>query len=617
VPIERLRNVGKVGIITDLDPYDLPMEAFSAGVNVRFRNNKVTGAPVFRDVLTLGTTDPRFLFAASPTNISNELFIGYKYGTITQYSNGAETNYTLSGYTNSYVEATWTATVLDGVVYMNRSDRAPWYLLTSGTSFQNLGFTPPTSLTTNAATTTSQSVLSFASGVPTNMPVGISVYDAGLFVGYVLSVTSTSITLSSNAAVPVSNGATITFGGQWDNTWSTLLLRQCSNALVALNVTKGATSLPNLVKTSSPVTTGQTPASWDITQANTLASENTLGAMDGPITDACSLGQDLIIYGRREAWRMHADGSVFVYDYTKLPFKKGSLNANCSIELDGKNYVFGMDDIWVHDGVSEQSLCDQQVREFIFNSLSIAQAAKCYVTYNPRLNEIYFAYVSADAYTNFLTQSGVDGCNRQAVLNLTNNSWTFDDLPSTWSAAYAPLPNFQTYNSTSQTYTTIGGSYQDQEDGDKRVIAMVGSVNATYGLSTQLYAFDLYGTGSVAAFPVDSAATATRYLERVGFDMNELNTELRGYKTLSTIYPQARVDTSGGSYMMISVGASDNISDLTTSNWSPWMQYDGDTNYKLDFNIAGRWLGIRIQWADYRALTITGFDYDIRMTGNR
>lgn len=62
--------------------------------------------------------------------------------------------------------------------------------------------------------------------------------------------------------------------------------------------------------------------------------------------DACSLGQDLIIYGQREAWRMHADGSTFVYSYTKLSYAKGVLNTNCSIELDGKNYCFGIDDIW-------------------------------------------------------------------------------------------------------------------------------------------------------------------------------------------------------------------------------------------------------------------------------
>jgi hypothetical protein len=127
-----------------------------------------------------------------------------------------------------------------------------------------------------------------------------------------------------------------------------------------------------MVKTSSIVSSGSIPASWDITNPATLATENILQSMDGQITDACQLGADLIIYGQREAYRMHADGSTFVYSYTKLSYAKGSINSNCSIELDGKNYVFGLDDIWVHDGISEESLCDQDcTRDFIFGSLNI------------------------------------------------------------------------------------------------------------------------------------------------------------------------------------------------------------------------------------------------------
>ena len=52
--IEKLRGVGKTGIIADLDPYDLPLDAFSAGVNISFRNAKVASGPVFRSVLHLG-----------------------------------------------------------------------------------------------------------------------------------------------------------------------------------------------------------------------------------------------------------------------------------------------------------------------------------------------------------------------------------------------------------------------------------------------------------------------------------------------------------------------------------------------------------------------------------
>ena len=81
--IEKLRNLSKYGVLSDPDPYDLPLEAYTVGVNVRFRNGHISSGPVFRNVLRLGTTDPRFCFSASPS-ISNSLFIGYKNGKITR-----------------------------------------------------------------------------------------------------------------------------------------------------------------------------------------------------------------------------------------------------------------------------------------------------------------------------------------------------------------------------------------------------------------------------------------------------------------------------------------------------------------------------------------------------
>jgi hypothetical protein len=615
--IERLRGLGKQGVLADPDPYDLPIDAFNAGVNVRFRNSKITSGPVFRSAIApMNLSNPRFLFTSAPTQGSNLLFLGYQSGNVHLYNNGSELDYTLAGYTTSAVEATWSGTTLDGIVYINRSDRTPWYLPTGGSAFANLAVTaPPGGLTTNAPTSTSSNVLSFPSVPAGQVVLGMSVYNSsGVLVGFAASATSTTVILQANAFVAVASGATLTFSGQWDPTWSTRILRQCAGALVALNVTKGATNYPQLVKTSSIVSFGSTPASWDIAQPSTLATENTLGSMDGGITDGCPLGQDLIIYGLREAWRMHADGSTFVYNYTKLPFRKGSINANCTFELDGKNFVFGLDDIWVHDGVSEKSLCDQQVRDFIYNALNVAQASKCFVAYNSQLNEMYFAYVSGDAYVNFL--NNVNGCNRQATLNLTTNTWTFDDLPSVFSAANGPLANILTYATVTTTYTTMGGSYQDQEDGGKRVMAYTGESVSGYSLSTSLYAFDLYGTGSIAAFGVDTNATAPRYLERIGISLDELNEELRGYKAVNSVYPQARVDTSGGNYLQFSIGASDYINS-SVPTWQPYQNYDGVTKYKLDFNAAGRWLALRVKWNDYRTFTLTGFDLDIQITGRR
>lgn len=549
MPIVRLRDVAKTGIVTDVDPYGLPVGSFSSGVNVRFRNNKISSAPVFRSVKQpLAYPLPRYAFTAGRSQSNNDLFLGYQNGRISYYSNGVEEDYSPTGFVDSNVESNWTSYTIGNLVYLNRADRPPWYLLPSGDKFQDL----------SAATYTTPA-------------------DA------------------------------------WDPTWTARIIAQCGGAVVALNVNKGANSFPTMVKTSSIVLDGNYPASWDIDTPDTLATENILQAMDGGITDACQLGSDLIIYGEREAWRMHADGSTFVYSYTKLSYAKGVLNTNCSIELDGKNYCFGIDDIWVHDGISEKSLCDQKTRDFIYGSLNISQAAKCLVQFNPRLNEIMFCYVSGDPLVKF---RDVNGCNRSATYNMTDDTWTFDDLPSIFSFDDGPVSNLMTYDSVDVSYEDIGGSYQDQEDGGKRITVAVGEGDAVYGIQPTLYAFDVYGAGSVAPYSVDANATGPAYLERTGIDLDEVGVDLKAYKLLRTVYPQARVDTSGGQMLQIAVGASDDTNS-DTPTYGDWQPYDGKEFYKVDVNTAGRWLALKLQWNDYREFSITGFDLDLMTTGHR
>jgi hypothetical protein len=518
-------------------------------VNVRFRNNKITPAPVFRAVKQpLAETAPRYAFTAGIGNSNNDLFLGYQSGRVYYYANGVETDYSPVGYTPSAVDAHWTSYTIGNLVYVNREDHPPWYLLPDTNKFADI----------SAATYASPA-------------------------------------------------------DKWDPTWSARIIAQCGGAVVALNVTKGATSFPTMVKTSSIVQTGQYPASWDITVPATLATENILQSMDGEIMDACQLGSDLIIYGQREAWRMHADGSTFVYSYTKLSSAKGVLSTNCSIELDGKNYCFGIDDIWVHDGISEESLCDEKTRDFIYGSLNISQADKCFVQFNPRLNEISFGYVSSDPLVKF---SNVNGCNRAAVYNLSTKSWTFDDMPSIFSFDDGPVSNLLTYATATASYEDVGGSYQDQEDGGKRVTVCVGDGSTEYNLQPTLYAFDVYGPGSVAPYPVDPNATAPVFLERTGLDLDEIGAELRQYKLLRSIYPQARVDTSGGNSLQIAAGSSDDPNS-DEPVYGDYQLYDGRDNYKVDVNTEGRWLALKLLWPDYRSFTLTGFDLDIRTTGGR
>lgn len=532
-----VRDLGKFGVITDVDPYDLPPQAWTMGVNVRFRNNHVSRSPVFRNVTALAA-DPRYVFGASPTSGLDLVFFSHLDGRVYNFSNGTTADYSISGYTPTSAEVAWTSTALAGIVYVNRPDRVPWTYGPTDTHFNAL------------------------SG--------------------------------------------------WDSTWRAGLLRTCGGSLVALNVTKAATNYPTMVKTSSFPLSGQVPASWDTTLANTLATENILADMRGGIVDAQSFGSSLVIYGTQEAWLMTADGSTQVFNYRKLPFTKGAINANCAIEIDGTHYVFGPDDIWKHDGYSESSICDTKTREFIYNSINASKANRCFVAHDPKRRDLVFCYVSGDNYVRFLNNP--DGCNRAAVFNYGTGNWTFDDLPMVFAADQVNLSVVKTYATITETYDTVGGSYLDQEDGFKRTLVYVGSAHADYGLSSSLYAFDPYGAGSTVVYGVDLNATSPAYLEKTGIDLDSLGKDLKGYVTISSIYPEARLDV-GSAPLSFTMGAADYYNQAPT--YDDVQTYDGAGLYKLDYRAAGRYIAIKMTTGDYRQFTLSGLDFELDVTGDR
>jgi hypothetical protein len=397
----------------------------------------------------------------------------------------------------------------------------------------------------------------------------------------------------------------------WNTAWSAKLIRSVGGALVALNVTKTGVTFPTMVKTSSIPQSGTVPTSWDQTVASTLATENILAEMEGPIVDAANLRNDLYIYGLRETWIMSPVASGEVFDYRKVFSDMGAINANCAVEVDGKHYVFGLNDLWVHDGMTKQSLADNTVREFVFSTMNVKQALRCFVTYNERLKELMFCYVSGDRGINF---AGGSGCNRAAVYNLVNNTWTLYDLPFIFGASMVNADDTQTWATLTPTWDVLGGSWLDQEDSFKKCLVTVGESSATYSLSASLYAIDLVGTGSVTSFPVDINATKGVFLERDGIDLDEVGADLPGYKIVRSVYPQGRIDSTT-STITFTFGSSDSYN-VPAAYGAP-QTYDGNSLYKLDFMSAGRFLALQVTFNDPVAMSLSGFDLDLDVLGER
>jgi hypothetical protein len=402
-------------------------------------------------------------------------------------------------------------------------------------------------------------------------------------------------------------------GGQpWDATWSAQLLRSCSGALCAFNITKSGINAPTMVKTSSFPLSGTVPLSWDQTLPSTNATENILAELEGPIIDAQGLQQNMIIYGQRETWLMQFVGGVDIFDYRQLFRNRGAINANCSIEIDGKHFVFGTDDIWVHDGVTAQSISDGRVREFIYSGLNAALATRCHIGHNLLTKELSFNYVSGDQYTGFTGTP--DGCNRSAVYNYQTDKWSFDDCPLIYSSGIANLDSTLTYATATTTYAMIGGSYLSISDSFRKSYVCVGDTNAIYGLTASLYALDPIGPLTQVTSPVSSSASLPAYLKRDGLDLDELAADLRGYKVCNSLYPQGRLDHLAPP-LQFSVGSADYFNQ--PPQYSPYQTWDGNTLYKLDYGASGRYLSVQVQSGDFNYFTLSGYDADLDVLGER
>ena len=533
-----VRDVGSIGVVTDIRPASLPINAFTRAKNVRFDEGRVGRSPVFRAIKESLGFNPRFTYAI-PADASGgfaAIVLVSDTFDIKQYANGTVSSLQGSISTTSVNASSMTGTSLADIAYINRRDQVPVYMLNGGSSF---------------------------------------------------------------ATLP-----------NWDSSWRAESVRAYGDFLLALNLTENGTNYPSRVRYSNLALANSVPDSWDASDTTKSAGFNDLVQMKTGIVDGLTLGTNFIIYAKDQVWLMEFVGGAFIHNFRKLYSDCGVINHNCVAEVEGTHYVFDHDDIYVHDSHTRQSICDERVKSYIFNGLNTAKTDRCFVHHNPDLDEVMFCYVSGDDMAEY---THGDRCNRAAVFNYKNQTWSFTDLPNVASATVGTISSSATYANTTAVYNTIGGTYYTQEAGYDNHSLFVGESNATDGLtSDKLYGLDLSDSGSLS-FPLDAEANKSPYLERVGIDLDEMS-PLTGYKVISKVVPQ--VDTTNANKQFIfNFGAADLIGSATV--YGPSITFNGSTDYKIDSREAGRYLSYKMSVPDNKDFNFLGFDVDIMTTGRR
>ena len=552
MPIVPVRDLGSLGVNTDIDPYSLPTQAFSFASNARFENKLISRGPIFKTagVLSLNAF-PRYSISYNQLAGATKYLLCNDDGTVTDWSVSGfsgvslETNISATGWVPSLFSQPYTGAQINDVVYLNRPDRVPWFIAKSGgTQFQTL----------------------------TN----------------------------------------------WDTTWRCASLRSVFGVLVAINVTKGATPNPTMVKTSDFTTFGNVPATWIGAPSNS-ATENVLADLKEPLVDGWPLRDHLVLYSNNETWLMEPTLDSLVFRYRRLFTNRGVLNQNCVAERNNTHYVFGPDDVWLHDGFQQKSLATDRVRNFIFKNIIRNQSYQCFVAHNPRLNEIMYCYLSSDPYCHFPVGGtyGTPGCNRAAVHNYQADTWYFYDLPYITFATPGYSVVGASWNDLADTpWTSLDNSWSTLGDSaGLTMLTVAPAASGTFGsLGASVRAFDIPNS-PFSLGHIDATATASVYLENTGLDLDQVGASLRDYKSIKGLWPEARFDANSAP-LMFNFGSTD-YANSPLPVYGTVLSYDGNVNYKLDFKAAGRYLSIKITYSDTNNFVLGGFDVDYIITGHR
>lgn len=397
----------------------------------------------------------------------------------------------------------------------------------------------------------------------------------------------------------------------WNSNWKANSLRKYQGFLLAIGIQEGATDYPYRVRWSTQALMNQQPQSWNAADTTNTAGFNDIVQLTTPLVDGAELGNNFILYSTDQVWMMEFRGGTFVFNFRKLFDDSGIINHNSVVEIQSKHYVFGNKDIYVHDGISKQSICEGRVRDFIFRNIDRNKENACFVHHVTATNEIYFCYPSVDDEAVFTTG---ERCNKAAVYNLDLDAWCFRDLPNVSAGGQANFSQSITYNGTNPAnYDTVGGSYHDAEDGFMRHSVLGGDAIAADNIFDTLYVLDEAETGKVN-FPNDTAASRSPVIERQGIDLDEGGLDLRAYKQVTKIYPQMSFENTGNT-VSISIGAAD----LPTSvpSYAQTTSFNPSTSYKVDSRAAGRYLSYKMEMPLFKNFEVSGFDADLIVTGRR
>ena len=334
---------------------------------------------------------------------------------------------------------------------------------------------------------------------------------------------------------------------------------------------------------------------WDPADPTSLAGENVLPSFDGLIRDAGVLRDSGILYTDTSVWRMdptNATAGAFplVFNFRIIFQDDGILDARCWEEVNGRHYVVGIYDIYIHDGFNKQSISDNRVTEFFFDRIGTSTFA--FMAHYQRPQEIIISYSSR----------GASVADEALIYNYFYGTWTRFVIGDT-AGQYSHLILAPEFVNNVQSWADA------QVDNTQWSDVNNSSWDSLFPQNRNRIPYVLVPSTS-SIFFIDRNTTASMsvdlFIERLDLDLDEVFNKNRSIKHIKRFMPQAR----GDGEITIQFGGRNALGEQIV--WDTERVYNLITDYKFDLRISYRYPAFRIrQGTNGNALTLTGYDIEV------
>lgn len=372
----------------------------------------------------------------------------------------------------------------------------------------------------------------------------------------------------------------------WTSTWRAKALRPLRNYLVAVNITKGSTNYPVMVKWSHAANPGALPSSWDETDPTVDAGEQDLADANGYLVDMVPLGDLGILYTTGSYHAMQYIGGTYIWRFTRLSEFAGALSQNCAIQFPGGHVVMTAGDVIQHSGGAPQSIINARMRSRLFNAISANYFSRSFVCHNELKSEVWVCTPTTTAF-----------CDTAYVWNYANNTWSIRDLPGITHANLGPIfvSSGDTWADGTETWADGVDPWDSVSiDGSRRRIMMAAN-------NTNLYLADS-GTDF-------DGTTGDMYVERTGLSFGDHNR----IKFVKSVRPQ--IDGQTGSTVDVRIGGASVPEGPYT--WSDPQTFTIGTSRAVYMRVSGKYIGIKFESSVGQPWRCRSADIEYEVAGAR